>query len=79
MGIMEKKMETTIWDRYNIGLICICIYIGLIQGLYRDNAQKDGNYCLGSRVWLLGFRVVWYVGLRVKGGIRTRAFRGLGL
>ena len=28
MGIMEKKMETTI----------------LLQGLYRDNGKENGNY-----------------------------------
>ena len=36
MGIMEKKMETTTMG-----------YIGIIQGLYRDNGKENGNYYNG--------------------------------
>ena len=35
IGIMEKKMETTIVFRG---------YIGVILGLYWDNGKENGNY-----------------------------------
>ena len=41
IGIMEKKMETTIVFRG---------YIGIILGLYRDNGKEHGNYYVGFRV-----------------------------
>ena len=39
MGIMEKKMGTTITG-----------YIRVILGLYGDNGKENGNYYLGFRV-----------------------------
>ena len=39
IGIMEKKMETTIMG-----------YIGYILGLYWDNGKENGSYYLGFRV-----------------------------
>ena len=42
MGIMEKKMETTI-----MGYIGI---IGVILGFYRHNGKENGNYYLGLRI-----------------------------
>ena len=29
-------------------------YVGVIQGLYRDNGKENGNYYLALRVWGLG-------------------------
>ena len=43
IGIMEKKMETTIMGY--IGII-----MGYILGLYRDNGKENGNYYVGFRV-----------------------------
>ena len=37
IGIMEKKMETTIMGLYRD-------YIGYILGLYWDNGKENGNY-----------------------------------
>ena len=55
IGIMEKKMETTILKK---------VYIGAVLGLYRYNGKENGNYCnrecLGFEVWGVGrvaFRV----------------------
>ena len=36
IGIMEKKMETTVMGHAGI--------IGYILGLYRDNGKEHGNY-----------------------------------
>ena len=33
------------------------VYIGAIWGLDWDNGKENGNYCLGFRVWGLGFSV----------------------
>ena len=44
-GIMEKKMEATIWG------LGFRLHVGVIQGgLYGDNGQENGSYYLGFRV-----------------------------
>ena len=51
VGIMEKKMETTIiYQGINWGYIGIMkkanynMIIGYILGLHRDNGKENGNY-----------------------------------
>ena len=54
MGIMEKKMETTLV--YYFGLYRD--YFGLISRLYGDNGKEAGSYFIflvvGSREYSLG-------------------------
>ena len=44
---MEKKMETTIIMGY---MGDYRVYIGVIEGLYRDNGKENGNHHLGFRI-----------------------------
>ena len=44
IGIMQKKMSTTILHR-------VYIYIGIVLGLYRDNGRENGNCHSGFRVF----------------------------
>ena len=45
IGIMEKKMETTVEALGFSDLLR-----ALILGLHRDNGKETGSYCLGFRV-----------------------------
>ena len=44
IGIMEKKMETTIIYWGYIGIMEKNMETTIILGLYRDNGKENGNY-----------------------------------